>query len=338
MRIVVTGYGVDIPESPLRSQIAEPLRFLGHEVVAVAPTSAAIKWGLDRYSPEILVVVPAAGIPDRNEIRALTAASETVAICLHTGPSLEGATTDLSVIDDDLREYDLVAVPDLQTFDEYEALGTFRLSLIEPAVHPPALMNFVSSERRGIVVVGNSDPENIDAVMSIDHLDDVVVMGEGWMDLPLEVSAVDTLPLPERATLFAGAHLLVELPASLAHRSVVKKSVLELGLSTAVYEAAVVGTPSLVQGRAAVEHVLEPGKEIITFQSPSDLGQLIPLLLADHQETNKIGEAAWSRVTADHTWAQRWRTFLEPWVDDVDTDRAKEVSYLGKVEILSQAG
>ncbi len=338
MRIVVTGYGVDVSESPLRSQIAEPLRFLGHEVIAVAPTSAAIKWGLNRYCPEMLVVVPAAGVPDRNEIRMLTAASETVAVCLHTGPSLQGATTDLSVLDDDLRAYDLVAVPDLQTFDEYEDLGTFRLSLLEPAVHPPALMNFVPSERRGIVVVGDSDPGNIDVVLNIDHLDDVVVMGEGWTDLPLEVSTVDNLPLPERATLFAGAHLLVELPASLAHQSAVKKSVFELGLSTAVYEAAVVGTPSLVQARPAVEHVLEPGQEIITFQSTSDLGQLIPLLLADHQETTEIGEAAWSRVTADHTWAQRWRSFLEPWVDDVEVDRAEEVSYLGEVQVLSQAG
>ena len=58
MRIVVTGYGVDTPESHLRLQVADPLRFLGHEVVAVAPTNAAIKWGLDRYSPEMLIVIP----------------------------------------------------------------------------------------------------------------------------------------------------------------------------------------------------------------------------------------------------------------------------------------
>ena len=338
MRIVVTGYGVDIPESLLRSQIAEPLRFLGHEVVAVAPTSAAIKWGLDRYCPEMLIVVPAAGVPDRGEIRALTTNSETVAVCLHTGPSLEGVTTDLGVIGDDLREYDLVVVPDLQTFEQYEGLGTFRLSLIEPAVHPPALMDFVLSERRGVVVVGDADPGNIDVVMSIDHLDDVVVMGEGWTDLPVKAEVVGYLPLPERASLFAGAHITIELPVSLEHQSEVQKSVFELGLSAAVYESAVVGTPSLVQARAAVEHVLVPGAEIITFQSTEDLGKLIPLLLVDHEETTKVGEAAWSRVTADHTWAQRWRSFLAPWVYDSVIDRNEEDSYLGKVEFLSEAG
>jgi len=338
MRIVITGYGVDIPESPLRSQIAEPLRFLGHEVVAVAPTSAAIKWSLNRYCPEMLIVVPAAGVPDRGEIRAMTTASETVAVCLHTGPSLEGAATDLSFLDDDLREYDLVVVPDLQTFEEYKNLGTYRLSLLEPAVHPPSLMNFVPSERRGIVVVGEPDPGNIDVVLSIEHLEDVIVMGEGWSQLPLEVSTVENLPLLERATLFAGAHFLVELPACLAHQSEVKKSTFELGLSPSVYEAAVVGTPSLVQARAAVQHVLVPQQEIVTFQLTDDLGQLIPLLLADHQETSKIGEAAWSRVISDHTWVQRWRSFMEPWVDEVSVDKAEEVRYAGEVEMLSQAG
>ncbi len=338
MRIVVTGYGVDVPESPLRSQVAEPLRFLGHEVVAVAPTKAAIKWGLDRYSPEMLIVIPAAGVADREEIRALTSASETVALCLHTGPSLQGGITDLSALGDDLREYDLVAVPDQQTFDEYATLGTFRLSLIEPAVHPPALMNFVPCERQGIVVVGDADPENIDVVMGFDHLDDVVVMGEGWSELPLDVSVIDALPVPERATLFAGAQLLVELSASLTHQSEVRRSFLELGLSNSVYEAAVVGTPSLVQARAAVDHVLVPGEEIITFQSPDDLAHLVPVLIADKQEMEKIGEAAWSRVTADHTWAQRWRSFFEPWVDDLDVARDEEVRYLGKFETLSRAG
>jgi len=338
MRIVVTGYGVDAPESPVRLQVADPLRFLGHEVVAVAPTKAAIKWGLDRYSPEMLIVIPSAGAPDREEIRALTAASETVALCLHIGPTLQGATTDLSALSDDLREYDLVAVPDLQTFDEYANLGTFRLSLIEPAVHPPALMNFVPSERRGVVVVGDADPENIDVVMGLDHLDDVVVMGEGWSELPLDVSVIAALPLPERATLFAGAHLLVELPVSLAHQSQVRKSFFELGLSNSVYEAAVVGTPSLVQARAAVGHVLVPGDEIVTFQSSEDLAHLVPVLIADKQELEKIGEAAWSRVTAEHTWAQRWRSFFEPWVDDLDVSRDEEVRYLGQVETLIRAG
>ena len=145
MRIVITGHGIDASDSPLRSQIAEPLRFLGHEVVAVAPTKAAISWGIDRYSPEMLIVVPTHGSPNREEVRALTVDAECVAVCFHTGFSSSGPATNLNEIAADLREYDLVSVPDQQTFEEYQALGTFRLSLLEPAIHPPALMEFVPS-------------------------------------------------------------------------------------------------------------------------------------------------------------------------------------------------
>jgi len=53
MRILVTGHGVDATDSPLRFQAADPLRFLGHEVLAVAPTESAVRWGLDRHTPEM---------------------------------------------------------------------------------------------------------------------------------------------------------------------------------------------------------------------------------------------------------------------------------------------
>ena len=174
--------------------------------------------------------------------------------------------------------------------------------------------------------------------MSFDHLDDLVVVGDGWSELPLNVSTVDAMPLPERATLFAGARLLVELPVSLTHQSQVRKSFFELGLSNSVYEAAVVGTPALVQARAAVDKVLAPGEEIVTFQSSEDLADLVPVLVADKRELEKIGEAAWSRVTAQHTWAQRWRSLFSPWVDDVDAARDEEVRYLGQIQSLSRAG
>jgi len=338
MRILVTGYGVDATDSPLRFQVADPLRFLGHEVVAVAPTEEAIRWGLDRYSPEILVVLPSAGVPDRSKVRSLTAGSGTVAVCLHTGPSLIGASTDLSELTDDIREYDLVTVPDRQTFDDYASLGTFRLSLMEPAVHPPAVLKAVSSERKGFMIVGDADPENIDAVIALDHLDDIVVMGKGWAEVPLNISVVEPLPLPDRATLFAGASLVVELPPPLVHQSAVVRSPYELGLSSAAYEAAVVGTPAVVQDRPAVSQAFSPSIEIITYKSLHDLHQLLPMLLSDVAELEKIGEAAWSRVTAEHTWSRRWRSLLETWVIEPEVGKDEEVHYLGHSHVLTRAG
>ena len=337
MRILVTGYGVDTADSPLRAQVVDPLRFLGHEVVAVAPTEVAVRWGLRRYSPEMLVVIPSAGVPDRDKIRALTTEAETVALCLHTGPSLIGASTDLSELADDIREYDLIAVPDRHTFEEFASLGTFRLSLMEPAVHPPTILDAVPSDRAGFMIVGDADPEHIDVVMGLDHLDDLVVMGRGWSELPLDVSAFDPLPLPDRATLYAGAAFVVELPPSLAHQSAVVRSPYELGLSPVAYEAAVVGTPAVVQERPAVAEAFCPGTEVVTYESVRDLSQLLPVLLTDDTELVRIGEAAWSRVTADHTWSRRWRSLLEPWVIEPEIGRDEDVSYVGQSNVLTRA-
>ena len=327
MRIVVSGYGADASDSLLRSQIADPLRFLGHEVVAVAPTTAAIKWGLTRYSPEILVVVPSSTGPHRSEIRALTEASGTVSVCMHTGPTELSLYRDSTELEDDLREYDLVTVPDQETFEEYFTLGTYRISLMEPAVHPPALMDFVTSPRTGTLLIGDADPANVDAVASLDHLDDLLIMGKGWSELPLDCTIVDPLPLPDRASLLAGVELLIELETSLSYQSAIRRSHLELGLSHGVYEAAVVGTPSLAQARSAVPRVFTPGEEIFVYESLSDLSHLVPLLLTDLKELRNIGEGAWSRVTAEHTWTQRWRSFLEPWVIDPEVGRDEETQY-----------
>ena len=125
----------------------------------------------------------------------------------------------------DLREYDLVSVPDPQTFEEYQALGTFRLSLLEPAIHPPALMEFVPSERRGVVVVADADPNNIDAVLTLEPVDDLMIFGDGWADIPVNAACIDDLPLLERASLFAGSKLVLELPVSKLFPTVFDSSV-----------------------------------------------------------------------------------------------------------------
>ena len=337
MRIVVSGYGVDASDSPLRSQIADPLRFLGHEVVAVAPTEAAIKWGLNRYSPEMLVVIPSAGSADRNVIRALTAEAGTVSVCMHTGPTEPKVSTDFDELDIDLCEYDLVTVPDRGVYEEYLAVGSYRLSLMEPAIHPPALMDFVPSTRTGMLLIGDANPANVDAVAALDCLDDLLIMGDGWSELPLDITTVEPLPLPDRASLLAGVDLLIELETALSHQSAIRRSHLELGLSRGVYEAAVVGTPSLVQARSAVPQAFTPGEEIFVYESLNDLSHLVPLLLADIKELRNVGEAAWSRVTAEHTWTQRWRTFLEPWIIDPEIGRDEEVHYSNQTRSLSKA-
>ncbi len=332
MRMLVVGRTQSDPASSLRMQLVDSLRFLGHQVVtayAVAGESsrseARLRSMLQRFDPEVLVHVPSPGTLDAATMRRLTAETGTVSVCLHRGPSCPSASTDLSTLSDDLRDYDLVAVPDSFTYAGHQAEGTFRLSLLPPAVHVPGLAGAVPSDRRGVVVVGDADPSNVDVVAGLDVLDDVLVLGEGWDELPLRVGVADCGDLVDRGTLFAGCRLVVELPTSLRHQSDVRRHYSELGLSDAVLQAAAVSTPSVVLSRPGVRELLDPGTEVLTCDSLGDLIALVPMLLASPDDLAAVGEAACARVTADHSWVSRWGALLDPWIDPHEVDGDEDV-------------
>ena len=345
MRMLVVDHGPGDPEVVLHTQLVDSLRFLGHEVVTADMTGDRdadvdrLSVALARFTPDVLVNVPMVGSLDGHTIRELTAVTETVAVCVHRGPSCLAAPTDLARIGEDLLDYDLVAVPDTETLARYLAEGTFRLSLFPPAVHVPALSGVVVTERRGVVVVGDADPRNIDLVSALDVLDDVVVVGRGWDSLPLNVHSSSTTDVVQRGTLFAGARLLVELPAPLAHQSAVGCHHSELGLSDAVLQAAAVGTPSVVLDRPGVAELLEPGVEVLTCETIDDLISLVPMLLASPDDLALIGDAAWHCVTSQHTWSIRWDALFAQWVDPREADSGEDVRLVSVAqdEVRAQA-
>lgn len=340
MRILVIGHGWHDPAGPVVSQITDSLRFLGHEVVVVDVTgdrgadAQRVRHGLERFGPDLLIQIPTERALDAPLVRELTTDTDTVAVAIHRGPTCTGAPTDLSLVGDDLRDYDLVSVPDQATFADHEAEGTFRLSLLQPAVHVPAFDSVVASERRGLVIAGPADPANIDLVAALDGLDHVTTLGPGWDELQLDIDTAAGLDASSRGTLLAGARLVVELSCSLMHQSATERHPCELGLSETVLEAAAVGTPSVVLDRPGVRELLEPGTEVLTCESATDLVALVPMLMTSPDELALVGDAAWHRVTSEHTWANRWDALFGPWVDPHETDDNEDVRLVAAQESL----
>ena len=112
MRILVSGNGANVLGDYLQNEVVEPLRFLGHEVLVVELTETKVQKALHRFFPDILVVIPSNEVITGARIRALTAETETIAICLHPGGRYSGTSTSLNDLEEDLREYDFVFVPE----------------------------------------------------------------------------------------------------------------------------------------------------------------------------------------------------------------------------------
>ena len=332
MRVVVCGRGAADTRSSVWAHVAGSLRAHGYEVLTFDPTMpsrsglvrgdavAALRALLVKQRPHLLVHVPTPGDLSPAEIRTITAASETVAVALHTGCRFPDAPTRCSDASDHLRDYDLVAVPDQWSAANLAVEGGYRLSCLEPAAHAPSLENAVHVKRSGVVVIGEPDDRSANIARSMIDADiDVRLFGEGWSHQPdLESHSFALVPYGELGSVLAGAALLVELPIPATTQSLLEISTWEAGLTQCVLDAACVSTPSLSLARPGVSAFLVPGESVFTYDSDDDVANLASMLLTDPTELQVVGEAAGDRVRASHRWTDRWIELLEPFVQPDD--------------------
>ena len=331
MRVVVCGRGAADPRSSLWTHVMGSLRHLGHEVVGLDPTSPgrsgivrgsavdALESVLTRFQPEVLVHVPTPGDIAAADIRRLTAASETVSVALHTSTSFGDAVTCVADAEEHLLDYDLVSVPDPSAYSRLALLGDYRVSCVEAATHTVALDDAVATERRGVVVVGEPDDRGAAIVRAIVEAGvEVSLFGAGWSLHPdLEPFSFPRLSHPDQATVLSGAELLVELPTPLVALSQARISAWEAPVSQCVLDAAAVATPSLTLDRPAVHSVfgasaVDGANSVAVYESDSDVGTLVTLLLSDIEGLRAMGERASDVVRSHHSWTQRWEALFGP--------------------------
>jgi len=343
MRVVVCGRGAVDARSATWGHVAASLRSLGYEVITFDPSSPE-RSGLVRgdvvgslgkllaeQRPHFLIHIPSPGDISPSDMRTLTAASETVAVALHTGCTIPDAPTRCTEASDHLRDYDLVAVPDQWTADRLADEGGYRIVCLEPAVHAPTLDTAVPSDRSGVVVIGEPDERGANIVRSIvDAGSEVRLYGDGWATHPdLESSCFGPLPYSELGTVLASASLLVELPISVATQSLLGISAWEADLGQSVFDAACVATPSLAMSRPGVDALFSPGETIYTYHDDCDLGDLVPMLLADTPNLVAVGQAAADQVRSSHRWTDRWIDLFKPFAQPDDDGEAVSVKPIG---------
>lgn len=77
-----------------------------------------------------------------------------------------------------------------------------------------------------------------------------------------------------------------------------------------VFDVPAAGAFLLTDRRAQLESMFEPGREIVLFESPEEVPELLARYLADAPARRRVAQAGRARVLAEHTYEHRLRSLL----------------------------
>ncbi len=74
-----------------------------------------------------------------------------------------------------------------------------------------------------------------------------------------------------------------------------------------VFDVPACGGFVLTDGQEQLSELFEPGREVTIFESPEEIGEMLPRLLADGALRDRVSAAARRRILAEHTYEHRLR-------------------------------
>ena len=243
-----------------------------------------------------LVVCNAGGLSFRpDDARRLREQTCLVGIALSDPDVFEPATRHIAA------HFDLFLTNAPSCVPRYEALGA-RVTVLPVATndayfHPVPPRADLACE---VLVVARPHPDRVGPVKALVEAFDTHVYGEGW----------DTHGVPGRG-LVLGDDLLAAVNS--ARITVVffltggGHALVKVGLFDFPAAGALVATNHFPE----VEPYLEYGKEIIGFDSTTDLLAKVRYYLDHPAEAEKVRAAGRARVLRDHTWRTGWPRILD---------------------------
>jgi spore maturation protein CgeB len=158
--------------------------------------------------------------------------------------------------------------------------------------------------RRAIVVAGNIYPSRAQLLRRLHEAGIPLVLygppGRLPRSLPPGLHTGRPIYREEKSTVFRGA------AAVLNNLHVAEMA----GVNCRLFEATAAGAAVLCERRPALDHLFDPGTEVVPFSEFAELLERARELLADPQLTGKVGDAASRRAHAEHTYPHRLTVLL----------------------------
>jgi spore maturation protein CgeB len=173
----------------------------------------------------------------------------------------------------------------------------------DPSVHRP--MRARDQFRSNVVFVGAATPRREQLLGELTGVG-LAIWGTGWRRTPLkDYCRGEMLDFDDYVRAYAGASVAVNV-----HREGSSNGGTATGCNQRLFELAAIGVPQVVDNRADLPLAFDTGRELLTFDTGSDLRQLVQELLNDPTTAERLAQAGRRRALAEHTYMHRLGAIL----------------------------
>ena len=172
----------------------------------------------------------------------------------------------------------------------------------DPSVHRP--MKARDQFRANVVFVGAATPRREQLLGELTEFG-LAIWGQGWRRTPLkDYCRGETLELDDFVRAYAGASVAVNI-----HRENHGGGT-GTGCNQRLFELAAIGAPQVVDNRADLALAFDAGRELLTFDTGSELRLLVQDLIQDSATAERLAQAGRRRALAEHTYMHRLGAIL----------------------------
>lgn len=264
---------------------------------ATKPVAIDLEHVLHQFQPDLIIFIAIAALYMPEHLFALCREKcPHAALTVWTGDRLSQKEAAFSLHADHVFVTDTGFVNDLRQQGYAVSAGYLPLA-VDTNVFAP--QNIPRSDT--IVFVANRSPMRGAMLEQIQY--PVSLYGKGWSQLKNRIHEVHAKRLPWK-----------KLPMVYSHANAVlnihhDKNVIH-GLNQRSFEPCACKTPVLHDDMPDLPRCFEPEKEVLVYRNLDELHDNCQRLSADKTLARTIGEAAWRRVTAEHTWQHRAQHIL----------------------------
>ena len=155
--------------------------------------------------------------------------------------------------------------------------------------------------RAKVVFVGAATPSREQLLAELTEFG-LAIWGPGWRRTPLkDYCRGEMLDLDDYVRAYAGASVAVNI-----HREGPRAGgTTTTGCNQRLFELAAIGVPQVVDNRADLPLAFDVGRELLTFDTGSELRQLVQELIQDPTAADRLAQAGRRRALAEHTYMHR---------------------------------